>query len=196
MKVLVACEYSARVRDAFRSRGHDAWSCDLEPCEGDPRWHVQGPVEQLLARPWDLLIAHPPCTYLTNSGVRWLHSDPERWEQLRFGAEFFKLLLSASIERIAVENPVMHRYARELIQAPYTQIIHPWQFGHRETKQTCLWLKNLPPLRETNNVYRETMKLPAWRRNKVHYASPGKDRWKDRSRTYEGIAEAMAEQWG
>lgn len=191
MRVLIACEFSGIVREAFRKRGHDAWSCDLIPSElpGD---HFTGRVEDLIPfQKWDLMIAHPPCTYLANSGVRWLYGgsgttpDPVRWTQMEEAAVFFRTLLDAPIERIAVENPIQHRHAELPKQ---TQIIQPWMFGHGETKATCLWLKNLPKLEPTNIV--------EGRSPRVHYASPGPDRWKERSRTLQGIADAMAEQWG
>lgn len=196
MKVLVACEYSGRVRDAFRNRGHDALSCDLLPSEvGGP--HYQGDVRDLLNEGWDLMIAHPPCTYLTNSGVSWLHKDPSRWAKLDEGAAFFKMLLNAPIAKIAIENPIMHKYAIERIGGvKQAQVIQPWMFGHMEQKATCLWLKNLSKLVLTNNVKEQMMALPENERQRVHYLPPGPDRWKERSRTFEGIAEAMAEQWG
>ncbi|WNT44572.1 DNA methyltransferase [Arthrobacter phage Tillums] len=195
MKVLVACEYSGRVRDAFLKRGHDAMSCDLLPTDV-PGPHYEGDVFDVLGDGWDLMIAHPPCTYLSNSGVRWLHTQPGRWELMRDGAKFFAELLNADVPRIAVENPVMHGYAREIIGSKATQTIQPWEFGHTETKRTGLWLKNLPALVPTDDV-REAMQGMAKKdTDKVHYASPGKDRWKLRSTTYQGIANAMATQWG
>lgn len=194
MRVLVACEYSGRVRDAFLALGHEALSCDLLPTDS-PGPHYQGNVLDLLDTGWDLLIAHPPCTYLCNSGVRWLHEQQGRWSNMREGAQFFKRLLEAPIPRVAVENPVMHSYAAEIIGQRQTQIIQPYEFGHMERKATGLWLRGLPALRPTQNVYREMMRLPVKEREKVHYASPGPDRWKKRSTTYLGIAEAMAQQW-
>lgn len=205
MRVLVACEYSARVRDAFRRRGHDAWSCDFEPCEGDPTYHFQGDVFDFLKITplphWDLLIAHPPCTYLCNSGVRWLYDKtglfvPERWADMYQGAMFFKRLWELPIPRIAIENPVMHSHAQKIIGCDWTQSIQPWQFGHMEQKRTCLWLKNLPVLKPTWNVKDMMMTLPEKERAKVHHAPPGKLRWKFRSRTFFGIADAFGEQWG
>ena len=186
MKVLVACEFSGTVRDAFTAAGHDAWSCDLLPTES-PGQHIQCDVLAILDDGWDLMIAHPPCTRLSNSGVRWLH-ERNLWDDMRAGADFFKSLLDAPILRIAVENPIPHRYAVEAIGRKYDQIIQPWQFGHGEVKATCLWLKHLPRLTHTNVVQ--------GREPKVHTAAPGKDRWKLRSITYAGIATAMAEQWG
>lgn len=204
MKILVACEYSGRVRDAFRRRGHDAWSCDLLPTEADPSFHYQCPIEDVLGESWDLMVAHPPCTYLANSGAKHLYlgakkengRDENRWTQMREAAKFFRSLLEADIPKIAIENPVMLGYANDLIGRKFTQSIQPWQFGHMEVKRTCLWLKNLAPLVPTNDVYEEMMRLPYKERAKVHYAAPGIDRWKSRSRTFSGVAEAMAEQWG
>jgi hypothetical protein len=187
MRVLVACECSGRVRDAFAARGHDAWSCDLEPSD-TPGQHLQCDVLTVIERGWDLMIAHPPCTYLCNSGVRWLHTQPGRMERMVEAARFFRELLNADIPRLAIENPIMHKYARQLIRFRQDQIIQPWQFGHGETKATCLWLRNLPPLRPTQIV--------EGRKGRVHFESPGPDRAKRRSVTYEGIAAAMADQWG
>ena len=187
MRVLIACEFSGVVRDAFAALGHDAWSCDLLPSERQGN-HIQDDVLKHLDDGWDLMIAHPPCTYLANSGVRWLHEKEGRWELMREAAEFFRTLLNADIQRIAVENPIPHRYALEIIGKKYDQIIQPWQFGHGETKATCLWLKRLPKLKPTRIV--------SGRDNRVHREPPGRDRWKSRSRSFAGIAEAMAQQWG
>ncbi|WP_118138630.1 hypothetical protein [Oceanicella sp. SM1341] len=197
MRVLVACEFSGIVRRAFAERGHDAWSCDLLPAEDRSNKHIVGDARSLLGDGWDLLIvAHPPCTRLCNSGVRWLSKPPagrtraEMWAELDEGAALFSALWNAPIERIAVENPVMHRHAKERIvnYAPPAQSVQPWQFGHGESKRTCLWLKNLPPLRPTEIV--------AGREARVHRMPPGPDRWRERSRFFPGIAEAMADQWG
>lgn len=203
MRVLVACEFSGIVRDAFRAEGHRAISCDLyEPTER-PGPHKIADARYMIERegPWDLLIAHPPCTFLANSGVRWLYGgkgkepDPARWLAMTDAALFFAALLNAPIARIAVENPIMHGYGREQIIAQTydeqdieVQTVQPWQFGTPETKATQLWLRNLPPLEPTNIVDGRTPR--------VHYASPGPNRWKERSRTDRGIAKAMAEQWG
>jgi len=194
MRVLVACEYSGTVRDAFRQMGHDAVSCDLLPTDV-PGPHYQGDVMDIIHDGWDLMIAHPPCTYLSNSGVRWLHQQEGRWEMMRDGAEFFRTLLQSSIPRIAVENPIMHKYAKDIIGVSQTQVIQPWMFGHMEQKATCLWLKNLPPLVPTSDVKAEMLKLPKSEREKMFYLSPSEDRWKLRSKTYTGIAKAMAAQW-
>ena len=230
LNVLVACESSATVRDEFRKLGHNAWSCDLLPCDGDPRYHIQGDALAAIIDPtywgapskWDLMIGHPPCTYLCNSGVRWLFAnttydrrrncfiklvnrggvkkgifkglgfsapvDMTRWKQMQAAAAFFVRLGSADIPYIALENPIMHKYAREQIGGLRpTQIIQPWQFGHGETKATGLFLKNLPKLVPTNIV--------AGRQHRVHMMSPGPNRWKERSKTFVGIAQAMAQQW-
>lgn len=188
MNILVACEFSGVVREAFRRRGHEAVSCDLLASEDDSENHIQGDALDILNMGWDLMIAHPPCTYLTNAGVRWLHSRPERWALMEEGAQFFKALLDAPIPRIAVENPIPHGYAVDRIGRKYDQKIQPWQFGHGETKATCLWLKDLPPLEPTDIV--------EGREQRMFKLSPSPDRWKLRSTTYQGIAEAMAEQWG
>jgi len=203
MRVLVACEFSGTVRRAFRSLGHDAWSCDILPADDGSEHHYQDDIRNVLGRgkpwnepSWDLMIAHPPCTYLTNSGVTWLHRDPTRWQKLDEAAEFFKMLLDAPIPRIAIENPIMHKYAKERIGGvKQSQVIQPWMFGHPESKATCLWLKNLPTLKETKNVKEEMLKLPDSERQRLHWLPPSADRWKLRSTTYSGIAEAMAEQW-
>ena len=182
--VLVACEYSGRVRDAFREIGHNAWSCDLLPSESDSEFHIQGDVREVIAGypwTWDLMIAHPPCTHLAVSGARWFR---EKFQEQHEALSFVRLLLESPIERIALENPVSIISSR--IRKP-DQIIQPWMFGHGETKATCLWLKNLPLLRPTAIV--------EGREARVHRMSPGPNRWKERSRTYEGIAGAMAAQW-
>jgi hypothetical protein len=197
-KLLVACEYSGIVRDAFAARGWDAWSCDLLPTER-PGQHIQGDVLDMLNDGFDLLIAHPPCTYLTNAGVRHLYSIPSRngklpemhgerrWQAMRDAAVFFNALKNAPVPMICIENPVPHGHARGII-GNYSQLIQPWQFGHGETKATCLWLKNLPPLLYTC--------ISAGREARIHRMSPGKDRAKERAKTFEGIALAMATQWG
>lgn len=196
MKVLIACEYSGTVRDALLRKGHDAISCDILPTD-NPGPHHQGDIKEILySENWDLIIAHPPCTYLTNSGVCHLHKDPSRWSKLDDGAEFFKLFLNHPCERICIENPIPHKYAVERIGRKYDQIIQPWMFGHTERKATCLWLKGLPPLHPSNNVKEEMLKLPKNQQQRLHYLPPSPDRWKLRSKTYQGIAEAMAEQWG
>lgn len=197
MRVLIACEFSGVVRRAFAARGHDAWSCDILPAEDRSNKHITGDVRDILADGWDLLaVMHPPCTRLCNSGVRWLSVPPpgktveQMQAELVEGAALFSACWNAPIERIAVENPVMHKHAKALIVGyeEFTQSIQPWQFGHPETKRTCLWLKNLPPLTPT--------KIVEGRTARVHRASPGPDRWRERSRFFPGIASAMAEQWG
>ena len=181
MRVLVACEYSGRVRDAFIRRGHDAMSCDLLPTE-TPGPHYQGDVRDVIEDGWDLMIAHPPCTHLAVSGARWFKDkQSEQVEAL----EFVQMLMDAPIPMIAIENPVSVISSR--IRKP-DQVIQPWQFGHGETKATCLWLKGLPKLTPTNVV--------EGREARVHRMPPSPDRWKERSRTYQGVADAMAAQWG
>jgi hypothetical protein len=194
VRVLVACEYSGRVRDAFIRAGHDAMSCDLLPTDA-PGPHHQGDVRDILGDGWDLMVAHPTCTYLCNSGVRWLSTEPDRWKHMVAGAVFFRELLNAPIPRVAVENPVMHGYAAAIVGRRQTQIIQPWMFGHPETKATGLWLRGLPPLVATEDVRDVMRHLPKAERSRIHYASPGPDRWKLRSSTYVGIAAAMADQW-
>lgn len=203
MKILVACEFSGTVREAFKARGHDAWSCDLLPTE-IPGQHYQSDVREVLVKhSWDLVIAHPPCTYLTNAGVRWLYENGrgqiknrERWEEMYKGADFFSLFLQCTVKKVAIENPIMHSHARNLVGPP-SQIIQPWQFSHKESKATCLWLSGLPPLVPTDIVGpppEDKIERHKWAR--VHRASPGPNRWKERSRTFTGIAQAMADQWG
>ncbi len=187
MKVLVGCEFSQRITRAFRKRGHDAFSCDLLPTEGNPAWHIINDVRNLLKEKIDIFIVHPECTRLCNSGVRWL-DERDLWEEMRESALFFKLMLDADIPKICVENPIPHKYALKIIGRKYDQIIQPWMFGHPETKATCLWLKGLSKLQPTNIVEGRTQR--------VFLESPSPDRWKNRSRTYQGIAEAMAQQWG
>lgn len=183
MRVLVACEYSGRVRDAFLANGHDAMSCDLLPTEV-PGPHYQGSVTDVINEGWDLMICHPPCTHLAVSGARHFAAKQASGVQQE-ALDFVRLLIDAPIARIALENPISVISSR--IRKP-DQIIQPWQFGHGETKATCLWLKGLPLLIPTNVV--------DGREPKVHMMAPGPDRWKNRSRTFEGIAKAMADQWG
>ncbi len=181
MRVLVACEYSGTVRDAFIRTGHDAMSCDLLPTDV-PGPHYQGNVLNVIGDGWDLMISHPPCTHLAVSGARWFK---EKQKEQAEALEFVRLLLAAPIPSIALENPVSIISSR--IRKP-DQVIQPWQFGHGETKATCLWLKNLPLLKPTNIV--------EGREARIHRMPPSPDRWKERSKTYAGIAAAMAEQWG
>lgn len=195
MSVLVACEYSGIVRDAFIERGHTALSCDLLPTES-PGPHYQGDVRDLLDRHWDLMVAHPPCTYLANSGVRWLYEKTNRWQGLIDGAVFFRDLLYADVPMIAVENPVMHKWARKIVGRGPDQSIQPYQFGHPESKRTCLWLKNLPLLKPTDDRSEEVMAMTPQERGKVWMAGGSlSDRSKRRSKFFTGIAAAMAEQW-
>jgi site-specific DNA-cytosine methylase len=181
MKVLIACEFSGIVREAFNARGHDAWSCDLLPTEifGN---HIQGDVLEILGDGWDLMIAHPPCTHLASSGARWFK---DKFEEQQKALVFVQFLMIAPINKIAIENPIGVISTR--ITKP-SQIIQPWMFGHGETKATCLWLKNLPKLVPTDIVEGREQRI--WR------LPPSENRWKERSRTFPGIAKAMAEQWG
>ena len=181
MKVLIACEYSGAVRDAFINNGHDAMSCDLLPTDV-PGNHYQGDVFDVINDGWDLMIAHPPCTHLAVSGARWFK---DKVEEQKEALEFVQRLMDAPIDKIAIENPISIISSR--IRKP-EQIIQPWMFGHGETKATCLWLKGLPKLFATDVV--------EGREAKIHKMSPGPNRWKERSKTYQGIATAMANQWG
>jgi hypothetical protein len=196
MRVLIACEFSGVVRRAFAARGHDAWSCDLLPAEDRSNRHIVGDAREILNDGWDLLaVFHPPCTRLCNSGVRWLSKPPpgktldQMQADLREGAALFSAFWNAPIERVSVENPIMHKHAKALIEnyAEPAQTIQPWMFGHGETKGTCLWLRGLPKLTPTQIVEGRTAR--------VHRMPPGPDRWKERSRTFSGVAEAMADQW-
>ena len=196
-RVLIACETSGIVREAFRDRGFDAWSCDLLPSEDDSAHHRIADARDLLAEAWDLIIvAHPPCTRLCNSGVRWLTKAPagrtleDMWSELDEAADFFAVFLNADCPMVAIENPVMHKHAKKRIPGyrDFSQSIQPWQYGHGETKRTCLWLKGLPNLEPTDVV--------EGREARVHNLPPGPNRWKERSRFYTGIAAAMAQQWG
>lgn len=185
MKVLIACEFSGTVRREFAELGHDAWSCDLLDSEDNSKNHLKCNVIEILNDGWDLMIAHPPCTYLSVSGMHWTtrgKRDPKLTED---ALEFVKVLMSANVPKIAIENPISVISTR--IRKP-DQIIQPWMFGHGETKATCLWLKNLPKLQPTNIVKGREQKM--WK------LPPSKDRWKLRSKTYKGIANAMATQWG
>ena len=206
MKVLIGCETSGVVREAFIDQGHDAWSCDVLPSDVPTNRHIQDDVLNVLRSDnWDMLmVAHPPCTRLCNSGVRWLSKPPpnktlkQMWNELEDGAKLFSELLNADVPRIAVENPVMHKHAKQRIEnyQPFSQSIQPWQFATDDDssdnvkKRTCLWLKNLPKLIPTGNVDGSTA------RDECHKAAPSKNRWKIRSKFYHGIARAMAIQWG
>jgi len=203
MRVLVACEFSGVVRDAFIERGHDAVSCDLLPTE-QPGPHYEGDIMDLFDDwsligwngPPDLMIAHPPCTYLSVSGSRWLYNkdgskNKERWEKREEALDFVRYLMDTPIEHICVENPVS--VISSQIRKP-EQLIHPWEYGHPEEKRTCLWLKNLPKLEPTDSVHEEMMKLPKKERHRIWWMGSGKG--KERSITFSGIANAMADQWG
>jgi len=201
VKILVACEESQAVTIELRRLGYDAYSCDLQDCSGGyPEWHIKGDVLDQLGKGWDMMIAHPTCTYLTNSGVRWLWNkdgskNELRWKQMRESAKFFNKLLNAQIPLIAIENPIPHKYAVELIGRKYDQCIQPYQFGHTESKATCFWLKGLPKLIPTYNVKHIWKSLPKNESQRIHFLPPGPERAKLRSKTFSGIAKAMAEQW-
>lgn len=197
LRVLVACEFSGIVRDAFIAKGHDAWSCDLLPTEREGP-HIQGDVLEVLDRGWDLMIAHPPCTYLASMGIWWNHKRPERWPLTFAAMDFVKALWDAPVERVAVENPI--GYLNRHWMKP-TQIINPWQFGHEAHKPTCLWLKGLPTLTPTNVVGRGRFyvkanghRMSAW--SHVTSGTRKAERAKIASRTFQGVANAMAAQWG
>lgn len=193
MRVLVACEFSNTVRDAFLRMGHDAYSCDMQKCDHpNPNWkrHICGDVRPLLREKWDLVIAHPPCTYLCNSGVRWLKDNPTRYKRMLEGVRFFVDCLLANSPRVAVENPIQHQYAREFIPPP-DQIIQPYEFGHPVTKATCLWLIGLPPLTPTKVVKVTQTTQPSGIASWYSNATSN-----ERARTFSGIAAAMAQQWG
>ncbi len=196
MKIIIGCEESQTITKAFRKKGHQAFSCDLKECSGGhPEWHIRDNILNHL-NGYNLYIIHPPCTRLANSGVRWL-KECNLWEELEEAIKFFNIFveLGKSGKKVMIENPIQHCYARTKIEK-YHQIIHPWQFGHMEQKTTCLWLYNLPKLKETNNVYEQMMKLPYKERAKIHYCSPGMNRSTIRSKTYPGIADALANQFG
>ncbi len=194
MRVLVAGEESGIIREAFKAKGHDAWSCDFKPSR-IPGNHCQCDVRDILYNgDWDMLIGHPDCYFLCNSGVRWLHTEEGRWEKMQEAVKFFHQLWFAPIKKKCLENPIPHKYG---LGKTYTQIIQPWQFGYKEMKATCLWLDNLDELKPTNIVGpppKDKIERRKWA--KVHRASPGPNRSRDRSVTNSGIANAMAEQWG
>ena len=198
MKVLVACEFSGVVRRAFRSRGHDAWSCDLLPAEDGSEYHIQGDVLNVLGDGWDMMIAHPPCTYLCGMGIWWNHKRPERWEETRKALAFVKELWNAKIDRVCIENPI--GYLSKNFQKP-SQVINPWQFGNEANKPTCLWIRGLPLLVHTRIVGKGRFytkangsRMSAW--SHITSGTRKEQRAKIASRTFHGIAEAMADQWG
>ena len=196
MNVLVACEFSGVVREAFRKRGHDAWSCDLLPTDVYGK-HYEGDVFDVIDRSWDLIIAHPPCTAIGVCGNSTYGDGQPKYNERLSAVEWTRLLWDRCIEsadKVCFENPV--GVLQRLGGFPRPQYIQPYQFGHLEQKKTGLFLHGLPELVETNNVYDEMMKLPKRERERIHYLPPSKDRWKIRSTTYQGIADAMAEQWG
>jgi site-specific DNA-cytosine methylase len=191
-KILIACEESQTVCKAFREKGFEAYSCDIQDCSGGhPEWHIKGDVLDVINDGWDLIIAHPPCTHLAVSGARWFKEGIKPLSLQDEASDFFMKFINANCKYIAVENPICIMSTR--YRKP-DQIINPFQFGHPEQKKTCLWLKGLPKLKETNNVYDYMMTLPIKERTRIHWL--GSNKSKERSKTYEGIAKAMAEQWG
>jgi len=194
LRVLVACEESQAVTTEFRKRGHEAYSCDLLPCGGGhPEWHIQADALEVVKMEWDMVLAFPPCTHLAVSGAAWFDAKRRDGRQ-DMGIGFFKAFTALDhVPRVAIENPV--GIMSKLYRKP-DQIIQPWQFGHPETKATCLWLKGLPPLVPTNDVREQMVNMPEKERHRVHYMSPGPEREKLRSKTFPGVAQAMAEQWG
>ena len=203
-RVLVGCETSGVMRRAFAARGHDVWSVDLLPAEDGGNRHIRGDVRDYLGDGWDLLVAHPPCTRLCNSGVRWLHAPPpgrmldDMWAELDEGAALFSACWQAPVPRVAVENPIMHKYARERLPAdlPRPQIVQPWWFGEPYFKATGFYLRGLPPLTSTDKLVPPKPGTDEHKRwSAIHRAPPGPERWKFRSRTFAGVAEACAAQW-
>ena len=198
IKILIACEESQAICIEFRKLGFEAYSCDLLPCSGGhPEWHITGDaIKALYSQKWDLVIAHPPCTRMANSGVMWLEKR-NLWKDLDEATNFFNEFVKygKAGNKIAIENPIPHKYAVEKI-GKYNQVIQPYMFGHTERKATCLWLFGLPELKEANNVMAEMKKLPKNQQQRIHYLPPGKDRAKLRSKTFSGVAEAIATQWG
>jgi len=197
MKILVACEESQAVTIELRKLGHEAYSCDIQDCSGGhPEWHIkEDALKEAYSGKYDMMIAHPPCTYLSNSGVCWLYKQEGRWDKMREGANFFKKLMEAPIDKIAIENPVMHKYAVEIIGKRQDCSVQPYEHGHAESKRTCFWLKNLNPLIASNDVKEEWKNKPKKEGQRLHYLPPGPERAKLRSKTFPGIAKAMAEQW-
>ena len=192
MRVLVACEESQAVTKELRRLGHEAFSCDIDPCSGGhPEWHLQEDVTPLLKQRWDMIIAFPPCTHLAVSGAAWFEQKRKDGRQ-QAAIDFFMLFVNAECERIAIENPVG---IMSTIYKKPSQIVQPYEYGHMEQKKTCLWLKGLPLLQPTNNVYVQMMELPKNKRERLHYLPPSPERAKLRSKTFPGIAKAMAEQW-
>jgi hypothetical protein len=208
MRVLIGCESSGKTREAFRRRGHEAWSCDLLPSADNSPWHFQQDIRHVLhcmRGYFDLFIVHPTCTFLCNSGVKHLYIDGRkengpylpRWQKMREAAEFFKEMLNADIPRVVAENPIMHGHAQAIIGCGPSQIIQPWQFGHPEFKATCLWIRGVPLLQPTKILVPPavgTQEHKVWSR--VHRMPPGADRWQKRSETLQGHSDAYAEQWG
>ena len=200
--VLVACEESQAITIELRKKGIEAYSCDILPCSGGyPEWHIQGDaIEEAYSGKYTSMIGNPPCTFLCNSGVRWIYQNgkansdksnvnKQRWKAMQEGAKFFTKLLNAPVERIAIENSIMHQYAKEIVGKNQDQVIQPWMFGHPDKKGTCLWLKGFPELKPTKTIPKQE------RKDTIHFMSPGPERNKLRSKTFQGIAKAIADQW-
>ena len=192
---------TGEIRRRLRKIGINAISCDFFPAlDGETKYHYQGDVRDILYEDWDAIIAHPPCTYLSNSGVSWLYNkdktkNKERWKNMREAAKFFKLFVDSKVKYKMIENPIPHKYGLEIIGRKYDQLIQPWMFGHMEQKATCLWIDGFPKLVETNNVKEEMKKLPNKERQRLHYLPPSENRQMERSKTFPGIAEAIVNQW-
>ena len=195
LRVLIGGEYSGIERDAFIAAGHDAISCDYLPTER-PGPHYQGDMRDIIGNGFDLAIFHPTCQYLANSGVQHLYKQPLRWQHMIEAAVFFRELLNAPIPKVCVENPIMHKWARQIVGVRQTQVIQPWMHGVPEKKAIALWLRGLSPLVPTNDVRKLMATLPIKEQQRVFYASPGPERWKVRSTSFDGVAKAMATQWG
>lgn len=195
--MLIGCEESQSECHEFIIRGHDCWSCDIKPSSGEhPERHIQGDLLEVIHDGWDMAIFHPPCTFLANSGVQHLHKDPERWDRLDEACEFFVKLMMAPIEKIAIENPIPHKYAVARLPKSYDQCIQPHQFGIPENKAICYWLKNLPPLMSTIDARAIMARQSKAENNRIHYMPPGPERQTLRSKSYQPISAAMADQWG
>jgi len=194
-RVLIACEFSQVVTKAFRDKGIEAYSCDLLPGEINKDWHIQEDIRDVDLTDYDMVGSHIPCTFMCNSGVSWLHKDEKRWDELQKSNELFHYFWQSKVKHLYIENPIPHKYA---LLPPYTQKIQPYDFGHGESKTTCLWLKGLPKLEKTTNVYdweKLEHRVENGREQRLHLLPPSETRWMERSRTYPGIADAMAEQW-
>ena len=196
MKILIACEFSQIVTKAFRDKGHEAYSCDLLETEGNPEWHIQADFRSAIQDTWDFVGYHYECKVMANCGARWLYEIPGRWEQLDEATEVFNITLRDTRPGYS-ENPIQHKHTKQRIDREQDQVVQPWYFGDPYFKATCLWLRDISPLKDTNRLIpplKRTEEYKKW--SMVHRASPGKDRWKERSRAFPNFSEAMANQWG